>query len=114
VKEIAIPPFHVVEVRVETDRGEQYIFLDARSGNDMINFSFWALWKSILRRCFRFVDSVVTLRAPTTTPPGESPVDLATLSPLSESSTVRSVRFALRRRDLDYPAPSRTRRPQGA
>jgi len=62
----------------------------------MIDSSFWALWKFILRQGVSSVDSFdVVLRAPTITPPGESPVDPATLSPSSGASTVKSVRSAL-------------------
>jgi hypothetical protein len=116
-KKVPIPPFQVAEVRVETDCGDQYFRLDACSSRDVIDSSFWALWRFIFRRGVRFIDSVVTLRAPTITPPGESLVDPAALLPLSESSTVRTVRSALsalRISDAVHPAPLRVRRRQRA
>lgn len=72
VLEIAVPPFLVAEVRIQTEDGERYFCLCSQSGRDMIDSPFWDLWMFILRQDTDSVELFdVTLRTPTITVPGE-------------------------------------------
>lgn len=96
--EVQAPPFQVAELRIQSDQVPRYWRLRANTGRNMVDSSFWDLWKSVLRRDIPTVGPFdVILRAPSCIPAGEDPVDPWNMSPSTNYSE------AYCRTDVSYP-----------
>ncbi|KAJ5130744.1 uncharacterized protein N7515_006783 [Penicillium bovifimosum] len=106
---VPAPPFHVAEVRIQTEPVPRYWRLRANTGRPMIETGFWDLWKYILRCDASVVGPVeVILRAPSRTPDGEDAVDpwnMASFTDQLEGGTRLNVAELGWAHDFAEPAP---------